>query len=76
MKNTVRKFGNSMGITIPSVLAKPLNLSVGQQIDFEKVDGNLLIKKHKKRYTLKELVDQCDLNAPFPTEIFDWEKRT
>lgn len=74
MKTTIRKFGNSIGIILPSTLAKSLNLFVGQQMDLEVLDGNLLIKTHKKRRTLKQLVDQCDLNAPFPSEISNWEK--
>jgi len=27
-----------------------------------------------KRYTLEELVEQCDSNAPMPKEIQDWER--
>jgi len=27
-----------------------------------------------KRYTLKELVDQCDSNAPMPKAIQDWDR--
>lgn len=74
METSIKKLGNSVGILLPSVLVKSLNLSVGQSVNIESVDGNLVVKpKIAKRYTLAELVAQCNLNAPMPNEVSGWE---
>lgn len=74
METSIKKLGNSAGILLPSALMKSLNLSVGQSVQIEPVDGNLLVKpKGAKRYTLQELMSQCDLNAPMPETLEAWE---
>lgn len=74
METSIKKLGNSAGILLPSVLMRALNLSVGQSVNIESVDGNLLVKPQStKRYTLKELLAQCNANAPMPTEVNEWE---
>lgn len=74
METSIKKLGNSVGILLPSVLVRSLNLSVGQSVNIESVDGNLVVKpKIAKRYTLAELVAQCNLNAPMPKEVSEWE---
>ncbi len=74
METSIKKLGNSVGILLPSVLVRTLNLSVGQPVDIESIDGNLVVKpKIAKRYSLKELVAQCNPKAPMPDEIKEWE---
>lgn len=74
METSIKKLGNSVGILLPSVLVRTLNLSVGQSVDIESVEGNLVVKpKITKRYSLKELVAQCNPKAPMPPEVTDWE---
>lgn len=74
METSIKKLGNSAGILLPSVLMRALNLSVGQSVNIESVDGNLLVKPQStKRYTLKELLAQCNATAPMPTEVNEWE---
>lgn len=73
MQTSIKKLGNSVGILLPAVLVKTLNLSVGQAVDIETVDGNLVLKPSTPRYTLGELVAQCSPKAPMPSDISDWE---
>ena len=74
MEVFIKKLGNSAGILLPSVLMRALNLSVGQSVNIEMIGGNLLVKPQTaRRYTLKELVAQCNPKAPMPAEVLDWE---
>ena len=74
METSIKKLGNSAGILLPSVLMRALNLSVGQSVNIETVDGNLLVKPQTaRRYTLKELLAQCNANVPMPAEVMEWE---
>lgn len=74
MEIFIKKLGNSAGILLPSVLMRALNLSVGQSVNIEMIGGNLLVKPQTaRRYTLKELVAQCNPKAPMPAEVLEWE---
>ena len=74
METSIKKLGNSAGILLPSVLMRALNLSVGQSVNIEMIGGNLLVKPQTaRRYTLKELVAQCNPKAPMPAEVLEWE---
>ena len=74
MEIFVKKLGNSVGILLPSVLMRALNLSVGQSVNIEMIGGNLLVKPQTaRRYTLKELVAQCNPKSPMPAEVLEWE---
>jgi len=52
----VAKWGNSLGVRIPMQVAKQINLQAGTPITFTVVDGNLIIKPEKKKYTLDDLL--------------------
>lgn len=74
METSIKKLGNSVGILLPSILVKSLNLSVGQSVEIESLDGNLVVKPNQtRRYTLVELIAQCNPKAPMPAEIAGWE---
>lgn len=45
MKSKIRKIGNSVGVTIPSELAKECFLSNGDQVDISVLDGAIIVKK-------------------------------
>jgi antitoxin MazE len=54
----VTKWGNSLGVRIPSILAKQIELTEGMQVGISVVDGKLVIQpEHRRKYTLDELLD-------------------
>jgi antitoxin MazE len=59
MKTIVQKWGNSLAIRIPKAMAEEASVKQGSNVDIS-VDaaGKMVIKPVKKKYTLKELVDQ------------------
>lgn len=59
MSITLKKWGNSLAIRIPQHIAKKINVTEGSQVDFDVVDGTLVVKPSKrKRYSLFELVEK------------------
>ncbi|MCX7112007.1 MAG: AbrB/MazE/SpoVT family DNA-binding domain-containing protein [Proteobacteria bacterium] len=73
METILRNFGNSIGLVIPKPVREALHLSAGQTVTLEQTEQGLLVKPMNKKYTLDELLAQCDPNAPMPQEMTDWQ---
>jgi antitoxin ChpS len=73
METILRNFGNSIGLVIPKPVREALHLSAGQTVTLEQTEQGLLVKPMGKKYTLEELLAQCDQNAPMPQEVTDWQ---
>jgi antitoxin MazE len=58
MEIVVKKWGNSLGVRIPSVIAKDLNLKDGSSVDVEDCNGNIIITP--KRYNLHDMLKKID----------------
>ncbi|MFC3116185.1 AbrB/MazE/SpoVT family DNA-binding domain-containing protein [Cellvibrio fontiphilus] len=76
MLTQIRKIGNSAGAIIPSSLLKELKLREGDSVDLSVVDNYIVIKptNTKPKYTLDELLNKCNPNAPKNKELDAWEK--
>lgn len=75
MDIAIRKLGNSAGVILPQALLKSLNLSIGQHLEAEEVEGRLMLTpRTKKQYALKELLAQCDEKAPPPADLKGWDE--
>lgn len=60
MSTTVQKWGNSLGIRIPSQIAERIAISQGSEVDLVVGDDHtLIVIPHKKKPTLEELLAQC-----------------
>ena len=73
METILRNFGNSIGLVIPKPVREALHLSAGQTVTLEQTEQGLLVKPMNKKYTLDELLAQCDPDAPMPQEVTDWQ---
>ena len=56
MQATIQKWGNSLGIRIPSLIAKDLSLKNGSSVEILEEDNRIIIQASKKR-TLKEILE-------------------
>lgn len=77
MELMFKKLGNSTGLTFPAAFLREHHLRDGQVLIVDaKSDGSFTMtpKAIKKRYTAAELNAQCDLSAPMPTDLRDWDK--
>ena len=60
MSTTVQKWGNSLGIRIPSQIAEKIAISQGSEVDLiVSEDHSLIVIPKQKRPTLEELLAQC-----------------
>jgi len=55
METVVKKWGNSLGVRIPSNIAKEVSIVEGSHVEIEDIDGQIIIKP-RNNYNLKELV--------------------
>jgi antitoxin ChpS len=73
MELTLRKFGNSTALSFPPGLLRDLGLKAGQALTLGKTKDGLITLAPKRRYTLAELVAQCDLTAAPPADMAIWD---
>jgi antitoxin ChpS len=77
MELIFKKLGNSTGLTFPASFLREHHLRDGQAVVVDaKADGTIILipKVPRKRYTAAELNAQCDLKAPMPTDLHEWDK--
>lgn len=70
MTIAIKRWGNSSGIVIPALFLKQIGAKIGQEMDIEVKDGTLVLRP--KRYSLAQLIQQCDPEAPLETEESIW----
>ncbi|AGA56377.1 growth regulator [Thermobacillus composti KWC4] len=60
MSTTVQKWGNSLGIRIPSHIAEKIAITQGSEVELVvSEDHTLIVIPIKKKPTLEELLAQC-----------------
>ena len=57
MSVTLHRWGNSVGLRLPKPLLEQLGLSEGSRVDVKIDNGRLVIEPHRKRLTLKEVLE-------------------
>ena len=76
MRITIKRWGNSSGMVIPNVVMKELNLRPGQSVEAQVSNNQLILTPISRRYSLDELLAQCDMNATELSEQDVWSKST
>jgi antitoxin ChpS len=69
----LRKVGGSVMLAIPPALLDILNLQPGAKVGMAVQGGRLVVEpQHRRRYTLDELLAQCDPKAPRAKDEQEW----
>ncbi|MDY6900549.1 MAG: AbrB/MazE/SpoVT family DNA-binding domain-containing protein [Cyanobacteriota bacterium] len=69
MFSIIAKWGNSLAILIPQIIAKEIDLAEGSEVKLDVIDGNLVVQpKKRSKYTLNQLVEEITLDN-FHNEI-------
>lgn len=69
----LRKVGGSVMLAVPPALLELLQLGVGARVDLGLEDGRLVVTpRTRPRYSLEELLAQCDETAPAAPEERAW----
>ncbi len=72
-KVKLRAVGGSVMFAIPKPMLEGLGLHANQQVGVSISDGRIVIEpKAKPRYTLAELLAQCELEQPMTEEDREW----
>ena len=67
---TLKKAGGSLVMTVPASIRDAMELSEGQRLSVAVDDGKMVLEPTppRKRYTLDELLAQCDFEQPYSEE--------
>jgi antitoxin ChpS len=69
----LRKVGGSVMLAVPPALLDVLGLRPGAKVGLAVQSGRLVVEPQQRtRYTLDELLAQCDANAPRSDEEREW----
>lgn len=70
---TLRSVGGSVVMAIPKRLLELVHLQSGSQVNIDVQEGRLVIEpKRRTRYTLAELMAQCDLSQSLSAADREW----
>lgn len=73
MQVVLRKYGNSTVAVLPPAVLRELNLKAGQPMSLETTTDGKIVLTASRRYTLTELMSQCDLKAEPPADLALWD---
>lgn len=68
----LRKVGGSVMLAVPPALLDILDLHPGAKVGIAVESGRLVVEPQRQRYTLGELLAQCDSKAPRAKEEQEW----
>jgi len=68
----LRKVGGSTIVAIPPALLDALQVGADSTLHLSIRDGALVMRPLRKRYTLDELIAECDPNAPLSNAEAEW----
>jgi antitoxin ChpS len=69
----LRKVGGSIMLAVPPALLEILHLHPGAKVGIAIESGRLVVEpQSRRRYTLDELLAQCDQKAPRAEEEREW----
>lgn len=69
MKTVIKKWGNSLGVRIPSLIAQELHLEDGSQVEIARKDDGILISPGVKATLRKklELITEDNIHSAVDT---------
>ncbi len=71
----ISKWGHSAAIRLPTHILKSMNTKPGDILTADVTPQGLLLRaRQKPKYSLTELLKQCDHNAPRSPELDAWDK--
>lgn len=74
MRLTIQKWGNSAAVRLPTAILTQSGLSIGDVVDVKSVRGALTLIAAKPKYSLSDLVTQCNSNAPLTDDLTAWDQ--
>lgn len=69
---SLRKVGGSVMMSVPRAFLDQMELSVGSTVDIGLKQGRMVVKPSKPKYSVEELLAQCDLSQEISHEEREW----
>ncbi len=71
---TLKKAGGSLVMTVPASVRDAMELSEGQRLSVVVDNGKIVLEPAtpRRRFTLDELLEQCDLDRPYSEDERTW----
>ena len=73
MEMVLRKYGNSTVAVLPPAILKDLGLRAGQAMTLSTTPDGEIVLARKRRFTLADLVAQCNTKAAPPADLTLWD---
>jgi antitoxin ChpS len=73
MEVVLRKYGNSTVLALPPAVLKNSRLKAGQAMTLDSTPDGRITLTPKRRYTLADLLAQCDMKAAPPADLALWD---
>jgi antitoxin ChpS len=71
--STLRTVGGSVMMAIPKPVLEELGIAANTRLKVSVEDGRLVaVPQRRPKYTLGELIAQCDLDAPWSEAELEW----
>ena len=74
MEVVLKKMGNSTALILPPAVLRNLKLAAGHALTLETTSDRRIVLTPKRQYTLADMIAQCDLSAPPPADMADWDR--
>ena len=74
MEIVLRKYGKRTVLAFPPSVLKDMGLAAGQAMTLHSSADGTITLVPKRKYTLKQLLAQCDLKAPPPRDLVVWDQ--
>lgn len=73
MEVVLKKMGNSTALVMPPPVLKDLGIGVGQHLSLSTTPDGQIVLTPKRKFTLADMISQCDLNAEPPADLALWD---
>lgn len=68
----LRRVGGSIMMALPRAFLDQLHLRAGSPVEIEVDQGRLIVESAKPKYSLEELLAQCDTTAEMSADEREW----
>jgi antitoxin ChpS len=72
MELSIQKWGNSAAVRLTATLLEQLKVALGDKLSVDVRPDGVMLKPARRKYSLDELIAQCDAKAPMPDGLADW----
>lgn len=73
MEVILKKMGNSTALIVPPPVLRDLGIAAGQPMSLETTADGRIVITPKRKFTLAQMLAQCDPKAPPPADLTAWD---